>query len=133
MEILLQIIFGMILLELLELYLYRAQTLTEMIDKLFVYYKQSIFLFFVVHPTIYFTLGVLLFFDAFNFYGISILVLKTFDIFFKIELIRQKYYVKDMDGELSKMMNMKLTTSMKILGLLIHVPLLYMAITPTFG
>ncbi|CAA6821468.1 MAG: Unknown protein [uncultured Sulfurovum sp.] len=133
MEILLQLIFAMILLELLEIYLYKAETLAEMVDKLFVYYKQSVFLFFILHPTVYFVLGVLLYFDAFNFYGVTILVLKIFDIFFKMELIRQKYYLKQMDSELSKMMNMKLTFSMRFLGLLVHVPLLYMAITAVFG
>ncbi len=133
MEILLKIIFIMILLELLEMYLHRAETLADMIDKLFTYYKESIFLFFIVHPTIYFVLGVLLYFDAFNFYGITILVLKVFDIFFKIELIKQRYYKHTMDIELEKMMDMKLTFSMKFLALFVHVPLLYMAITTVFG
>jgi hypothetical protein len=133
MEILLQIIFALILLELLEIYLHQAQTLAGLIDKLFTYYKQSIFLFFIVHPTIYFVLGVLLYFDAFNFYGITVLVLKVFDIFFKIELIRQKYYLNHMDAELVKMMDMKLTFSMKFLALFVHVPLLYMAIISVFG
>ncbi|CAA6825961.1 MAG: Unknown protein [uncultured Sulfurovum sp.] len=133
MEILLQILFAMILLELLEIYLHRANTLSALIDKLFVYYKQSVFLFFLVHPTIYFVLGVLLYFDAFNFYGITILVLKTFDIFFKIELVKQKFYLKTMDSELKKMMNMKLTLSMRFLALILNVPLLYMAITSVFG
>ena len=133
MEILLKIIFIMILLELLEMYLHRAETLANMIDKLFTYYKESIFLFFIVHPTIYFVLGVLLYFDAFNFYGITILVLKVFDIFFKIELIKQRYYKNTMDVELEKMMDMKLTFSMKFLALFVHVPLLYMAIITVFG
>ncbi|CAA6815473.1 MAG: Unknown protein [uncultured Sulfurovum sp.] len=133
MEILLQILFAMVLLELLELYLHRADTLSLLIDKLFTYYEKSVFLFFMVHPSIYFVLGALLYFDAFNFYGITILVLKTFDIFFKIELIRQKYYLDSMDSELQKMMDMKLTFTMKFLALLVHVPLLYMAITSVFG
>ena len=133
MEILLQILFAMVLLELLELYLHKADTLSLMIDKLFTYYEKSVFLFFMVHPSIYFVLGILLYFDAFNFYGITILVLKTFDIFFKIELIRQKYYLNSMDSELQKMMDMKLTFTMKFLALLVHVPLLYMAISSLFG
>ena len=133
MEILLQLIFVMIMLELLEIYLHKAKTLAGLVDKLFVYYKQSIFFFFIVHPTLYFVLGVLLYFDAFNFYGITILVLKMFDIFFKIELIRQKYYRQSMDSELKKMMDMELTYSMKLLGLFVHIPLLYMAIISVFG
>ncbi len=133
MDILLQFIFAMIVLELLEIYLHRAETLAQLVDKLFSYYKHSIFLFFLVHPTLYFVLGVLLYFDAFNFYGVTILVLKMFDIFFKIELIRQRHYLAQMDSELEKMMSMKLTYSMKILALFVYVPLLYMAIVSVFG
>ena len=133
MEILLQIIFALILLELFEIYLQQAKTLAGLIDKLFIYYKESIFFFFLVHPTFYFVLGVLFYFDAFNFYGVIILILKVFDIFFKIELIRQRHYLNNMDSELGKMMEMKLTFSMKFLALFVHVPLLYMAIISVFG
>jgi len=133
METVLQIIFVLILLELLELYLHQANTLVELIDKLYGYYRESVFLFFLVHPTFYFVLGVLLYFNAFNFYGITVLMLKVFDIFFRIELIKQRYYLPNMDSELEKMMEMKLTFSMKFLALFTHVPLLYMAITATFG
>ena len=129
MEILLQIIFFMVLLEVLELYLHRADTLSILIDKLYTYYNQSIFIFFLVHPTFYYVLGVLLYFDAFNFYSIIILILKTFDLFFKIELIRQRYFKNTMDSELERMMEMKLTSSMKFLAILVHVPLLYMGIS----
>jgi hypothetical protein len=133
MEILLQVIFVMVLFELLEIYLHRADTLVILIDKLHTYYAQSIFIFFLVHPSFYYVLGVLLYFDAFNFYGIIILILKTFDLFFKIELIRQRHFKASMDSELAKMMDMKLTFSMKFLALFVHVPLLYMAIISVFG
>jgi len=133
METVLEIISVLIVLELLELYLHQANTLVELIDKLYGYYRESIFLFFIVHPTFYFVLGVLLYFDAFNFYGITVLMLKVFDIFFRIELIKQRYYLSRMDSELEKMMEMKLTFSMKFLALFVHVPLLYMAIGAFFG
>lgn len=129
MEIVYQLIFIMILLELLELYLHKADTLAGLIDRLHEYYQQSIFMLFLVHPTIYFVLGVLLYFDAFNFYGISILLLKVFDLFFKIELIKQRHYKASMDAELEKMMNMKLTISMKFISFILHVPFLYLAIS----
>ena len=133
MDILLQVIFFMVLFELLEIYLHKADTLVNLVDKLYTYYNQSIFLFFLVHPAFYYLLGVLLYFDAFNFYGVTILILKVFDIFFKIELIRQRHYLAKMDAELEKMMNMELTFSMKFLSLFVHVPLLYMAIISIFG
>jgi len=133
METVPQIIFALIMLELLELYLHQSSTLVELVDKLYGYYRESIFLFFIVHPTFYFVLGVLFYFNAFNFYGITVLMLKIFDIFFRMELIRQRHYLSRMDPELEKMMDMKLTFSMKFLALFVHVPLLYMAITSVFG
>jgi len=133
MEIVVQIIFMMILLELLELYLHKADTLVEMIDKLYGYYNQSVFIFFIVHPTIYYVLGVLIYFDALNFYGITILIIKIFDIFFKIEIIKQRYFTNNMDPDLEKMMGMKMTPSIRFLSLLMHVPLLYMAIFSNLG
>ncbi len=128
MEIFGQILFAMLLLELFEIYIQSANTLEEMIEKLYGYYRQSIFLFFIIHPTLYFVIGVLLYFNAFNFFGITILVLKTFDLFFKIEIIQQRYIRGEMDAELQQMMGLKMTSSLKFFSLLLYLPLLYMAI-----
>jgi hypothetical protein len=133
METVIKIIMLLILLELLELYFQKADTLSEMIEKLYGYYRKSVFLLFIVHPTFYYVLGVLLYFDAFNFYGITMIVLKTFDMLFKIEMIKQRYVLKEMDADLEKMMGMKMTVSMQFLGLFVHVPLLSMALYSILG
>ena len=133
METVIKIIMLLILLELLELYFQKADTLSEMIERLYGYYRKSVFLLFIVHPTFYYVLGVLLYFDAFNFYGITIIVLKTFDILFKIEMIKQRYVLKEMDADLEKMMGMKMTVSMQFLGLFVHAPLLSMALYSILG
>ena len=132
MEIIIQIIFALIVLELFEIYIQKADTLVGLIDKLHEYYRQSVFLFFLIHPSFYYVLGVLLYFDAFNFYGITILVLKIFDIFFKVEMIQQLYYKNKIDPELEQMMDLKLTPLMRFLALSVHVPLLFMAISSIF-
>jgi len=132
MEFIIQILLGLIVLELFEIYIQKANTLSGLIAKLYEYYRQSVFIFFLIHPSFYYVLGVLLYFDAFNFYGISILVIKTFDIFFKIEMIQQVYYKKEMDSELEEMMGLKLTPIMQFLALWVHVPLLFMAISAIF-
>jgi hypothetical protein len=119
----------MIFLELIEAYFQRAGTLAEMIDKLYVYYNKSIFLFFLMHPTFYFVLCVALYFDVFNFYIIVILLFKTFDIFFKIEMIKQRYKGELIDPELEQMLNHKIASGMGLLGLFTYVPLLFMAIS----
>ena len=128
MEIVMQIVTMMILLELFEIYIQRADTLREMIDNLYYYYNRSVFLFFLVHPTFYYVLGVTLYFDTFNFYSITILVLKALDLFFKVELIKQRYYEPVMDAELEKMMELKITLGVKFLAPFTYVPLLYLSI-----
>ena len=128
MEILTQLITIMIVLELMEASLQKATTLGGMIEKLYVYYNKSIFLFFMIHPTFYFTLFVSLYLNIVNFYIIVILLIKTFDIFFKIELIRQRYYQKEMDKELEGMLTLKMAPWMGLLGIFMYVTLLFLGI-----
>ena len=128
MEILTQLITIMIVLELMEASLQKAKTLGGMIEKLYVYYNKSIFLFFMIHPTFYFTLFVSLYLNIVNFYIIVILLIKTFDMFFKIELIRQRYYEKEMDKELEGMLTLKMAPWMGLLGIFMYVPLLFLGI-----
>ena len=128
METVIEIILIMILLEIFELYTQQAETLREMIDKLYHYYNKNIFLFFLMHPSFYYVLGVTFYFDTFNFYSITILVLKAFDLFFKMELIKQRYYKPEMDAELKNMMELKMTLGIKFLALVTYVPLLYLSI-----
>jgi len=99
-----------------------------MIDKLYIYYNKSIFLFFIIHPTFYFVFFISLYFDIVNFYIITILLIKTFDMFFKIELIRQRYIKKEMEPELEGMLELRISSWMGILGVFTYVPLLFLAI-----
>ncbi len=124
-----QLIIIMIFLELIEAHFQRASTLGEMIDRLYGYYHKSIFLFFIAHPTFYFVLWVAIYLNIFNFFIIAILLFKLFDIFFKIEMIKQRYLFKEMDSELGQMLNAKLAPWMSFLGLFTYVPLLFMAIS----
>jgi len=129
METVIQIIIMMIVLELFEIYIQKADTLGEMIHNLYyMYYNKNIFLFFLIHPTLYYVLGITLYFDSFNFYSITILVLKVFDLFFKMELIKQRYYQPLMDAELEKMMELKMTLGIKFFAPLTYIPLLYLSI-----
>ncbi len=128
MEIVIQIVIIMIFLEIFELYIQKADTLRDMIDNLYSYYNKSVFLFFLIHPTFYYVLGVTIYFDSFNFYSITILLLKVFDLFFKISLIKERYYEPVMDEELEKMMELKMTLGVKFLSPLTYVPLLYLSL-----
>jgi hypothetical protein len=119
----------MIFLELIEAYLQMANTLGEMIDILYDYYSKSIFVFFLSHPTFYFVLCVALYLDTFNFYIIIILFFKTLDLFFKVEMIKQRYQEENMDSELVQLLSSNIAPWMRFIGLFTYVPLLFMAIS----
>ena len=128
MNILIQIILLMVALEILEANLQKAPTIGLMIDRLYSYYQKSVFLLFVVHPTLYFVLLVSIATKTFNIYIIIILVIKVFDILFKIEMIKQKYIDKKVDIELVPILDMPITPLMHYLGVLMYVPLLILGL-----
>jgi len=128
MNILIQIILLMIALEILEANLQKASTIGLMIDRLYSYYQKSVFLLFLVHPTLYFVLLVSIATKTFNIYIIIILVIKVFDILFKIEMIKQKYIDKKVDIELVPILDMPITPLMHYLGVVMYVPLLILGL-----
>ena len=128
MDILTQIILLMVMLEIIEANFQRASTFEGMIERLYGYYQRSVFLLFLVHPTFYFVLFIAIYLDIWNFFMIAILALKSLDIFFKVEIIRQRYIREKMDEELQMMMKMRLAPWIYLLGVIIYAPLLAMAL-----
>ena len=128
MNILSQIVLLMLLIELIETYLHRADTLELMIERLYGYYQKSVFLFFLVHPAFYFVIFVSIYLHLLDFYMIAILILKSLDIFFKIEMMRQKFIYKEMDREIEEMLKLKMSPLISILSSFMYVPLLAMAL-----
>jgi len=118
----------MVALEILEANLQKAPTIGLMIDKLCSYHKKSVFLLFIVHPTLYFVLLVSIATQTFNIYIIIILVIKVFDILFKIEIIKQKCIEKKVDIELIPILDMPITTLIHYLGVVMYVPLLILGL-----
>jgi len=128
MNILIQIILLMVALEILEANLQKAPTIGLMIDRLYSYYQKSVFLLFVVHPTLYFVLLVSIATKTFNIYIIIILAIKVFDILFKIEMIKQRCIKKKVDIELVPILDMPITPLMHYLGVVMYVPLLILGL-----
>jgi hypothetical protein len=118
----------MIALEIIEANLQKAPTIGLMVDKLYGYYKKSIFLLFLSHPTLYFVLLVSIATKVFNIYIIIILLIKTVDIFFKIEMIKQRCIEKKVNIELAPILDMPITPLMSYLGILMYVPLLILGL-----
>ncbi|MBE0514037.1 MAG: hypothetical protein IBX42_03615 [Sulfurimonas sp.] len=71
-----------------------------MIIKMHRYYAKSIFLFLIMHPTFYFSIGFAMITDL-NMYAVILLFLKTLDVATKILLIEQIYTKKELSQELS--------------------------------
>ena len=86
------IILILTLLELFEAWWQRAETLYAVLARGYRYYQKSIFLFFLMHPAFYYTVFVILLTNRYNGWMVSILILKSVDIFFKIAMI-QKIFI----------------------------------------
>jgi hypothetical protein len=59
---------------------------------------------------------------------IAIFFLKGLDIFFKIELMRQRFVYREMEPDLEMMMQLKMSPFVTFLSSLMYVPLLAMAL-----
>ena len=118
----------MIALEIIEANFQKAPTIGGMIDRLYGYYHKSVFLLFLAHPTLYFILFISISTNILNIYIILIILIKVFDIFFKIEMIQQKYIKKSIDKELIPILDMPITPLMSYLGILLYVPLLILGL-----
>jgi hypothetical protein len=118
----------MLIVELIETHLHKAETLGLMIERLYGYYQKSVFLFFLVHPSFYFVAFVSIYLNLLNFYMIAIFFLKGLDIFFKIELMRQRFVYREMEPDLEMMMQLKMSPFVTFLSSLMYVPLLAMAL-----
>ncbi len=128
MNILIQIIILMIALEIIEANFQKAPTIGGMIGRLYGYYHKSVFLLFLAHPTLYFVLFISIATNILNIYIILIILIKVFDIFFKIEMIQQIYIRKKIDNQLLPILDMPITPLMSYMGLLIYVPLLILGL-----
>jgi len=118
----------LVILELLEAMIQRADTLYGIVARLYQWYRKSIFLLFLVHPTFYFVLFVAVATDILNFYMIVIIAMKVFDLFYKIELIRTVFVKQEVPPELSAMLQWKIPSWFFLTGVMLYPPLLYYAL-----
>jgi len=118
----------LIVLELSEAAMQRADTLYGVMEKLYVWYKKSIFAFFLIHPSFYFVLFVAIVTDVLNIYMILILAFKTFDLFYKIELIKTIFMKQKVPTDLSAMLEWKIPSWFFFIGVTLYPPLLFYAL-----
>lgn len=121
--------FILFFLELIEAYLQRAQTLFGVIERLYSYYKKSIFLFFIIQPGFYFTLLVVLVTGVLNFAMVSLLALKIFDIFYKLELIKHVWIERRVPEEIAAMLTWEMPSWFFFIGSVLYPSLLFIALS----
>jgi hypothetical protein len=118
----------LVVLELFEAAMQRADTLYEVMEKLYVWYQKSIFAFFLIHPSFYFVLFVVVVTDILNIYMILILAFKTFDLFYKIELIKTIFIKQNVPTDLSAMLEWQIPSWFFFIGVTLYPPLLFYAL-----
>jgi len=125
------LLFTLILLfaELFEATIQRAQTLLGVLEKLYTYYKKSIFLFFLVQPGFYFIMFIVLLTGVLNMTMVFILAIKIFDIFYKIELIKKVFIEREVSQEIAQMLEWKMPSMFFFMGAALYPPLLFYALT----
>jgi len=118
----------LVMLELFEAYMQRADTLYGVIEKLYGWYAKSIFVFFLIHPAFYFTLFVVIVTDVLNIYMILLLIIKVFDLFYKIELIKKIFIQENVPSDLAVMLEWKIPPWFFLMGVGLYPPLLFYAL-----
>ena len=116
-----------LILELIEINLTLSITLKGILEKHYRYYKKSIILFLLMQPTYVFSLFILLYSD-FSSSAIILIVVKTIDIYTKIELIEQIFIKEEIPLHLKTMLDIKLQIFLPFLNILIYPPLVFLAI-----
>ncbi len=128
MENILTYVSILIVLELFEAYMQKADTLYGVMEKLNVWYQKSIFVFFLMHPAFYFVLFVVLVTDVFNIYMILILTFKIFDMFYKMALIKSIFIKQKVPADLSAMLEWPIPGWFFLFGVGLYPPLLFYAL-----
>lgn len=118
----------LVILELFEAAMQRADTLYGVMERLYVWYRKSIFAFFLIHPSFYFVLFVVVATGVLNVYMILILTLKIFDLFYKIELIKSIFIRQKVPADLAAMLAWKIPPWFFLMGVGLYPPLLFYAL-----
>ncbi|MBN2769051.1 MAG: hypothetical protein JXQ68_08090 [Campylobacterales bacterium] len=128
MEDVLIYIFFLILFELFEISWQYSKTLYGVLEKANGYYQKSIFILLLMHPSFYYVLFVVLATGKLNLTMIIIIAFKIFDIFMKIELVRQLFIKREISAEMESLLHTPISSSIFFIGIILYVPLLYIAL-----
>jgi len=125
-ELVLNYVFLFILLEIYEVQWQKAQTVMGMLARMYQHYSKSIFLFLIMHPTFYFSIGFVML-SNYNGYAMMLLFIKTIDIATKILLIEQVFRKKELSKDLILTLLTPIHSWLPYLGVIVYPPLIVMA------
>lgn len=113
--------------ELFEMIWQKSPTLLDMLDKIYNYYQKSPYLLYLMHPS--YILGIYIFYvTQYNLWVLTILIIKSVDIIFKVQLIHKHFVLDELSLEMKAMLNLPLHPAMMAMGLMLYPYLLYLGL-----
>jgi len=118
----------LIFLELFEVSWQKGQNFRDYISNLFGYYKKSVILFILLHPTLYFILFAQMSLQNDSALASILVMIKVIDIGFKISLMDKIYKHKPLGNfEILLKENYNIPSGMKFIGTLLYPTLFFFA------
>ena len=127
-DLILNYILLFIFLELYEVSWQKAPSIMGMLIRMHKYYSKSIFLFLIMQPTFYFSIGFAMLSD-YNPYALMLLFIKTVDVATKILLIEQIFIKKELTQDLSLVLLAPINSYLPYVGVIIYPVLISLALT----
>lgn len=115
-EAILNYVILFVLLESFEIYWQKAPTIMGMLIRMYKHYSRSIFLFLLMQPTFYFSVGFAML-TNYHWVAMLLLLIKTADIATKILLLEQVFIKKQLSHELSLILLAPINSFLPYLGL----------------
>jgi small-conductance mechanosensitive channel len=106
----------LIFLEVFEIFWQRGKSFKEYVENLFWFYKKGIIIFILLHPTLYFVMFAQILLQNWSFLASLLVLVKVFDVGFKISLMDKIYNNKDL-GSFKSLMEVDFPISMSIKGI----------------
>jgi hypothetical protein len=119
--------------ELFEALWQHADTLQGALERSYRYFRTSIFLLLVMHTGYLATLFVSLRYDLLNWPIIGILAFKTMDIFFKLDMIRRIWIVREIDAQMEAMLTASIPRWYFLAGVVTYPYFIYWAFRIALG
>lgn len=117
-----------ILLETYEILWQKAGTLLGILARMYEYYKKSIWLYLIMQPTFYFSLGFMILCD-YNSYSILLFSIKASDVVTKLILLKKVFIEKEVSSELSEVLLAPINQIFLYMGLIVYPALIFLALS----